>query len=242
MRLRKEECPECGGDDPHDALTDTPSGGLPLDDDIQSPGEMSPDDREAHGDSDRGDARELLLLVRAGDEAAFERLLGLYEPMINSTVKRYTPAWQDTDDARQEALTGFYRAAMKFDPSQPGVAFGLYAKVCVTNAIISHIREVNRRLDGAGGSFEYDDYLRYGETEREDPSEDIVDRENVAALQELIRRSLSEFENRVWDMYVAGAPSSQIAAALGREERAIDNALYRIRHKLRRQLESGGTN
>lgn len=186
------------------------------------------------------DVCELITLVREGDGTAFERLLAKYEPMINSTVIRYTPAGEDIDDSRQEALAGFYRATLKFDMGQPDVAFGLFAKICVTNALISHARELKRRIGGSNENINYEEYLRFATDVMSDPAEQIIERENEAELRELIRNNLSEYENRVWDMYIAGASVREIAEAIGASERSIDNALYRIRRKLRRLIEAGG--
>lgn len=181
--------------------------------------------------------RGLIGRVCADDSAAFEILLSRYEPMIGSTVRRYAPQGQE-DDARQEALTGFYRAVLKFDTTQPDVEFGLYAKICVTHALISHAREEQRRAQQTVGVVEYEDYVRHYAETASDPAQQIIDEENISSLRSLIRENLSAFENRVWDMYTAGAHASTIAHELGRSERSINNALYRIRRKLRNLLES----
>lgn len=180
---------------------------------------------------------ELIVRVRADDSAAFETLLSRYEPMIGNTVRRYAPQGQE-DDARQEALAGFYRAVLTFDTTQPCVEFGLYAKICVTRALISHAREAQRRARQTAGAVEYEDYVRYHADTVSDPAQQIIDEENISSLRRLIRENLSAFENRVWDMYTAGVPAATIACELGRSERSINNALYRIRRKLRGLLDS----
>lgn len=187
------------------------------------------------------DARELVGLIRAGDQSAFERLLTQYEPMLRAVVNRYSFDGQDMDDSRQEALAGFYRAVLSFDIGQPGVAFGLYAKICVTNALISHAREARRRTCETAGAVEYEDCIKYRVDSEADPAERIIEQENEKALRELIERNLSRFENMVWDMYISGETSAQIANRLGKPEKSIDNALYRIRRKLRALLENYGS-
>ncbi len=185
-------------------------------------------------------AGELVVRVRQGDGSAFEQLLTVYEPMISSALRRYLPDGADEDDARQEALAGFYRAALSFDEKQPDVAFGLYAKICVSHALISHAREIARRTRGAAGNIEYEDYVRYYGDTAADPAELVAERESTETLRRLIKQSLSPFENRVWDMHLAGTSTQVIAEQLNKPVRSIDNALYRIRKKLRTMLESGG--
>ena len=186
------------------------------------------------------DAGELVVAVRGGDGGAFERLMEMYEPMIGAALSRYVPRGSDIDDARQEALAGFYRATLTFDVSQPEVAFGLYAKICVTNALISHAREIERRMRGTAQGLEYDDYMRYYSDTRSDPAESIVERESADELVRLIRENLSPYENQVWDMHTSGMACAEIAERMSKPIRSIDNALYRIRRKLRALLESEG--
>lgn len=186
------------------------------------------------------DVCELVVAVRGGDGGAFERLMEMYEPMIGAALSRYVPRGEDIDDARQEALAGFYRATLTFDVSQPEVAFGLYAKICVTNALISHAREIERRMRGTAQGLEYDDYMRYYSDARSDPAESIVERESADELVRLIRENLSPYENQVWDMHTSGMSGDEIAERMSKPIKSIDNALYRIRRKLRALLESEG--
>ena len=186
-----------------------------------------------------GAANQLILRVRQEESGAFEQLLSMYEPMISAAVRRYLPDGADEDDARQEALAGFYRAALSYDLEQSEVAFGFYAKVCVTNALISHTREIARRVRRAA-NIEYDEYMRYYGGATPDPADVVAERESTEELQRLIKQYLSPYENSVWDMHVAGVSTQTIAQRLDKPVRSIDNALYRIRKKLRTMLESGG--
>ena len=155
-------------------------------------------------------------------------------------MRRYIPDEAEAEDARQEALAGFYRAALAFDVEQSEVAFGFYAKVCVTNALISYIRDTTRRARRAASNIEYDEYVRYYVDPASDPAEQIAQQESTELLRKLIRQNLSPYENQVWDMHMAGVATSLISERLGKPVRSIDNALYRIRRKLREMLESEG--
>ena len=65
----------------------------------------------------------------------------------------------------------------------------------------------------------------------------IVDEENAAELITLIRGKLSDYENRVWWMYVSGMSASEITESLGiHDARSVSNAIYRIRKKLKGML------
>jgi len=181
----------------------------------------------------REEIRSLAEGVRAGDGAAFEKLLKIYEPMIGAAVHRFADEHHESEDLRQEALTGFFRAVMSFDFGKTGIEFGLYAKICVGNALSTAVR--NSQRSGRGQpSIDYEEYFRYSAADvTSDPAFRLIERENEESLRELISRNLSEFEKRVWDNYLEGKSSRRMADELGKSERSIDNALYRIRKKLR---------
>ena len=93
------------------------------------------------------EVQNLILRLRGGDQAAFNDLLTLYEPLVQAEVARHGEALGDfdRDDLRQVALLALYRAALSFDLTQEEVVFGLYAKVCVSNALATQLRAIRRR-------------------------------------------------------------------------------------------------
>lgn len=184
-------------------------------------------------------SEKLIRGVRAGDQAAFTALLAQYEPLVAGEVARYGAGLcrQDVEDLRQVALLALYRAAQGFDLAQCGVEFGLYAKICISNALISQLRVIRRHLpeipiaelwpaEEGGGA--------------EDPARRVMEEEAAEALHARIRSLLSPFENRVWNLYTAGYPGGEIARLLGKTPHSIENAVYRIRRKLRASLGERG--
>ena len=68
------------------------------------------------------------------------------------------------------------------------------------------------------------------------PEELFLDKERVAYLEKTIEEELSEFERQVLDLYMTGMSYTQIAKVLGRDEKATDNALQRLKAKIRKIL------
>ena len=68
------------------------------------------------------------------------------------------------------------------------------------------------------------------------PEERFLDKERVAYLERTIEEELSEFEKQVLDLYITGMSYSQIARVLGRDEKATDNALQRLKAKIKKIL------
>ena len=55
-------------------------------------------------------------------------------------------------------------------------------------------------------------------------------------LTRQIEKELSPFENQVFDLYLTGMSYTQIARVLGRDEKSTDNALSRIKGKVKKIL------
>lgn len=175
----------------------------------------------------------LITLVKAGDSDAFSKLAKKYEPMLlkaRSACISEELSEYDIQDIKQEELIAFYRAIISYDVAQSDVEFGLYAKICVTNSMISYKRAIRRKSHDI--SFVGDDMYNFT-----DPDGEIQKmyemRESERELGEQIERTLSTYENEVWSYYVNGFSTKEIAIKLNCSEKSIDNAIFRIRKKLR---------
>ena len=184
-------------------------------------------------DQKREQLHRRICLVRDGDQHAFSALLRDYDPLISAEVFRYATGLspQDAEDLRQTALLAFYRATLNFDLTQCGVEFGLYAKICISNALVTQLRAIKRHY----AELSVGHTLHAGE-EGQDPAALLMEEENATALYARVRALLSPYENRVWALYMAGYPVGSIARLLQKDTHSIENAVYRIRKKLRKRL------
>ena len=192
----------------------------------------SPRDTAESADIIQG-ADELGLLLRAknGDDDAFSALVDNYTPMLSAAAAQYRGevSDQDLEEISQEALLAFHRAIMRYDPLRGNVKFGLYAKVCVNKAIISALRKISRTkkhieylpLDDAPGNSEAS------------PADSVIEREKERSLRRLINDNLSEYESAVWWLCYSGIGTDEIAVRTGRSKKSVENALSRVRRKLR---------
>jgi RNA polymerase sigma factor (sigma-70 family) len=181
----------------------------------------------------------LLLIDKAqnGDQDAFGLLKDRYKPLIESCSYRYIAAdmpTQDAEDLRQEALVHFCNAVCSYDASGSSVEFGLYAKICISNGLVSYMRAYARRQKNRAVSLEGESVSGESATEAsEDILQELIDEESAAELVRAIKKNLSDYENRVWWLYVSGMSISDIAEAVGASDaKSVSNAVYRIRKKL----------
>lgn len=180
----------------------------------------------------------LLLAVRRGDSQAYETLLATYRPLIHSlTASFVSTCGADPLETRVEAEYALYRAVLSFDLTRDAITFGLYAKVCIRNRLISHF--ARRKHEVATVSLDAllaDD--RFGELfgGAVSPDDALVDAESVARLSGRIRAVLSDYETEVFFLWVDAYTTRQIAAKVNRDEKSVANAISRSLTKLRQAL------
>ena len=182
------------------------------------------------------DPNGLLGVARAGDQSAYAALLEQYAPMIEAMVAKYAlPEMSEADkeDLRQEASVVFCSAVQTYDTGREGVGFGLYAKICISNALSTRCRALRHHKNTVLVPVMWVEDSSADET---DPGALLMQEESLQLLNARIRTLLSPFECRVWSYYCAGRPAKQIAASLGKDQHSIENAVYRIRRKLFRSL------
>lgn len=183
--------------------------------------------------------KDLVKTAQNNNQDAFSELLSIYDPLIQSMVAKFkmdgmTSA--DVEDMKQEAVLAFYNALVAYDPQFSEVEFGLYAKVCVYNRLVSHVKSVKKYIAANTLSLGTDELLKYVSSEG-DPSRRIIEQEEESALLKIIRASLSDMENRVFDMYVSGMSAAEMSARLDMTEKSVSNTVYRIRKKLKMILQ-----
>lgn len=178
---------------------------------------------------------ELILKIRNGDNGAFELLCEQYNALIDSMSRKYSSMYPDendlSDDFSQEAKLAFYNAALKYNIEDEKVTFGAYAKVCIRNRLVSYLRRASskkRRKCDSGDSME-------GET----PQDTVIQHELEKKLLSLAEKVLSNYEMRIFKMYAQGARTKEISAKIGKDEKSVNNAIFRIRSKLKKQSNNG---
>lgn len=174
----------------------------------------------------------LLDRVRQDDSAAFDELYQAYEPLLKSLVASYSAGCPDTDELYRAALLALYRAARSYRTEQAGVTFGLYAKICMENALNTQCSAYQARIQK-----EFPVSPEHLERHpADDPAAAVMREEALEALLSRICKVLSPYENRIWNLHMVGYRNGEIAAMLGRSPRSVENAVYRIRAKLRTAL------
>ena len=171
----------------------------------------------------------LVASAKNGDEAAFGALAEKYHGFLSGYVSSLSVPEREKEDLMQEALVGLLRAVRSYD----GVStrFATYVSTCVRNSVISYLRRFGKQSKEI--PYEDTDALaeRISETA---PEFNFVDIESTNQLHDRVFSVLSNYERAVFEMYLAEIPYAVMAKKLNKNEKSIDNAVQRIKAKLKR--------
>ncbi len=176
---------------------------------------------------------KLAALARNGDADAISALIARFIPVIKSKVLFYKDGWPGHDDLFQEGMLGLLSAAKTFDPSREA-SFKTYASVCIGNRITSSIRGATGKKRIPENQFVSleDEELPLTEPHL-NPEEVVLDNEAVETIQAAFSKLLSPFEYKVLMLYLNGHSYEEIAVQLDSTAKSVDNALQRVRRKLK---------
>ncbi len=176
----------------------------------------------------------LLADIRAGRDAAFARLLEKYEALLRARVAAFGGDAHDMQDAYQEACLALHRAALHYY-AQEEVTFGLYAKICIDNALKTKSKQDGRNR--VGGDARPLDFVPFEDCRFLTRFSDrMIEEENLKELLSLIHSELSPYERRVFELYINNVTPAEIAKQLDRGEKSVKNAISRLLSKLRKKL------
>ena len=137
------------------------------------------------------------------------------------------------DDLYQEGMIALLSAMRKYDPSRFG-NFEAYASKCVKNRLIDAVRRDLLDSDRENKVFTVlrDSFIEIVP----DPESKVIEDESAVELKQVILDLLSAFEASVLDLYLEGYTVKEISEKLGKNIKSVDNAVVRIRNKLKQYL------
>lgn len=173
-----------------------------------------------------------LCALTGTDPEAFAELSRRYVGLVRGAAARF-PARPglERDDLLQEGLLGLYAAALGFSP-ETGEDFRAYAGACVRNRMADAARrQQSRRNRPLNESLSLESEAAAGLSVR--GPEDLMElREQLRGLFQRLGRALTPLEREALSLYLSGVDRTEIEAS-GMNLKAFDNALYRVRRKLK---------
>ncbi len=180
---------------------------------------------------------QLVTCVKAGSADAFVELATRYFDLIRAKSASFHGTFLDRDDLCQEGLLGLYHAACTYQ-EEKGIGFSSYAGVCIRNCVIMAYRKamnVRRRPPNGFVPLSSNEGELLSSSESEDPESMLLAKEHLQAVLCAIQNTLSSMEQHVLMLYLSGCSYAEIAKRMGITQKAADNALQRVRQKLKKQ-------
>lgn len=177
------------------------------------------------------------------DEIAIDFLVEKYKNFVRARARTYFIVGADREDLIQEGMIGLYKAMRDFKAERTA-SFRAFAELCIVRQIITAIKTATRQKHiplNSYVSLNTPIYTDESERKLEDvisegqvasPEEEMINHEDLVAMENSIGIILSKFEARVMTAYLDGKSYQEIGEEVGRSVKSIDNALQRAKRKL----------
>ena len=175
---------------------------------------------------------EELAVKAKNDRQAAAELLSRYIFSIEARAKNFAMSF--SDDLAQEGFIGLLSAVENYDENR-NVKFSTYANVCIRNKMIS-------AFDKQADIVKEESWEAPDEESVHDPDEIpeniVVERERLKEIYDKIISALSEQQWKVFQLFLTGLAYNQIALELNVPQKTVDNAMQRVRRKLKSVLRT----
>jgi RNA polymerase sporulation-specific sigma factor len=175
---------------------------------------------------------ELICRLRAGEDFIEEYLLEKYKPFVKSKSRALFLVGGDKEDLIQEGMIGLFKAIRDYNPEN-GAPFAAFAKLCVERQIYTAIEAAGRMKNAPLNA--YISLSEESETLMDGGIEDaVIEKTSFQQMYLAAQAHLSKMEKEVLSFFLEGKEYTEIAEILGKTDKSIDNALQRIKTKIRK--------
>ncbi|MDY3796463.1 MAG: sigma-70 family RNA polymerase sigma factor [Agathobacter sp.] len=189
---------------------------------------------------------ELVDRLHQGENEIMDYILEKYKPLVRKQTNALFLIGGENEDLIQEGMIGLFKAIRDYDDTKEATFF-YFAQLCIKRQLASALEASNRKKH-----IPLNNYVSFSSEENdngtaleatisqgvESPEQMVLEQEKVIEFKEQIRAKLSKMEKEVLNLYLEGYNYTQIAKIMEKTPKSIDNALQRIRQKIRGVLES----
>ena len=170
------------------------------------------------------------------NSAEFEKVVAEYMPLIKIRASYFSINGADYDELIQEGMMGLYNAFTHYDENK-NAKFKTFAYHCINNRMISYLRASNKESPPADfislNEEDFDNILPKEISLKLDPQEIFEDNESHKKSKQQFFSVLSEYEKDILRLYLGGHSCKDIAKELSVSYKSADNAIQRIKRKLK---------
>ena len=183
---------------------------------------------------------ELIEKLRQGENDITDYILEKYKPLVRKKTNAMYLIGGETEDLIQEGMIGLFKAIRDYRPDKDA-SFYHFAELCINRQLYSALEASNRKKHQPLHSYiSLSDQDNQGAVAAEllvdqerGPEQMVIEQELWEEYKKRLEQNLSKMENKVLQYYLDGNHYIQIAEIMGKSPKSIDNALQRIRQKIR---------
>ncbi len=181
---------------------------------------------------------ELIKRAKSGDTDCLDILVRRYAGLVRSIVRKSFLTGGEQEDLFQEGLMAIITAVHTYDQSK-NRTFSSFIHTCVRNRIIDSIRTATRDkhkpLNEAAPLTE-----DITPDHAQDPLDIYLKREWADNFREKLAENLTSEQNLILKLYFEGYSYTEIANKIGVNVKKVDNTLFAIKNKLRKEKDLFG--
>ncbi|MDY6367823.1 MAG: sigma-70 family RNA polymerase sigma factor [Clostridia bacterium] len=177
---------------------------------------------------------ELVLLAQNKDETAYDLIIDKYKFIVRKIAKPYFIFGCDQDDILQEGTISVFNAIRHYVEGTP---FYPYACKCIKNGLISLIKKNSAKntqkevllseiIDNNPSAVEV-------AATSVDPETKVINSEEEFELIQSVKNLLTPLEFEVFNLILQDYSYNEIADIISKDKKAVDNAVQRIKHKVK---------
>ena len=191
--------------------------------------------------------KELIRSIHGGDRVAESVLIYRYQYLAHVKARSYFLTGADHEDTVQEGMIGLFKAIRDYKEGEL-CSFRSFAILCITRQIITAVKTHARKKHNPLSSYQSLDTQVPDESildslasqsmrsdKTEDPLQLFIFEEELDAVIGVLREKLSDLEWSVFVEYLDGKSYQEIAIDVDCETKVVDNALCRIKQKIRKE-------
>ena len=180
------------------------------------------------------EVNRIIKLAKNGDSAALEKITMDYKGLVYKTIPFFFLKGGDQNDLAQEGFIGLIKAIRTFDENR-GAQFSTFATLCIRRHIITEVLKSNldkhKILNLINETEDKIDLEKQNSSYC--PENILLEKELHELLINYLNKNLSMFEKKVFIYFTKEYSYIEIANILNESPKKIDNAIQRIKKKIK---------
>ncbi|MBQ3514211.1 MAG: RNA polymerase sporulation sigma factor SigH [Lachnospiraceae bacterium] len=192
---------------------------------------------------------QIIRLIREEDNReAMDFLMNKYRGLVKKEARTLYMMGADSEDIIQEGMIGLFKAIRDYSPENEATFF-TFAKICIQRQLVNAVKASTRKKHSPLNS-----YVSFYEPVQEskevsvmdtiqaaesfsNPEKILLEHEKIESLEVGIKEKLSDLEQEVLILFLDGKSYGEIGVLLGKDAKSVDNAVQRIRNKIKKSID-----